>query len=171
MIARCTRTTEAHPRSRGENAYSARDFSNRAGSSPLTRGKPARRIGSRSPLGLIPAHAGKTAGGQRRIGPSTAHPRSRGENTSRGAGSPPPQGSSPLTRGKLLERVCASATIGLIPAHAGKTSPSPEPSPSSPAHPRSRGENRKSSERRPNRWGSSPLTRGKLPARRRDRLV
>ena len=52
----------AHPRSRGENALFS-DFTRYVyGSSPLTRGKPA-RAGLRSwPLRLIPAHAGKTYG-------------------------------------------------------------------------------------------------------------
>ena len=50
-----------------------------------------------------------------------AHPRSRGENfvdnlkVLRGAGS------SPLTRGKLVEDVFLKLFQRLIPAHAGKT--------------------------------------------------
>ena len=51
---------EAHPRSRGENGSEEANARVRAGSSPLTRGKPPlvrRTGGSRR---LIPAHAGKT---------------------------------------------------------------------------------------------------------------
>ena len=81
-----------------------------SGSSPLTRGKlhdPADLVGN---VRLIPAHAGKTFGGDAPPGPALAHPRSRGENVvgvGAGAGV---GGSSPLTRGKLwplLARVAA----------------------------------------------------------------
>ena len=52
----------------------------RAGSSPLTRGKPlSGAVRSQSPR-LIPAHAGKTAHNQRGAPLQRAHPRSRGEN-------------------------------------------------------------------------------------------
>ena len=56
----------AHPRSRGENPTFAAIVSKAAGSSPLTRGKPAirpRRVRGRR---LIPAHAGKTSAGCRK---------------------------------------------------------------------------------------------------------
>ena len=157
----------AHPRSRGENPPRCSGFRPPLGSSPLTRGK--RHRGSAGPraAGLIPAHAGKT----RWPAPSTrslpAHPRSRGEN---GRGYRPlssGKGSSPLTRGKLNRRGRLQARTGLIPAHAGKTAHAwigPRPAE---AHPRSRGENLPSAARSPWTRGSSPLTRGKLPPRRR----
>ena len=50
-------------------------------------------------------------------------------------------GSSPLTRGKLAEKVLQAAEMRLIPAHAGKTTRTPDRLPWIPAHPRSRGEN------------------------------
>ena len=50
-----------------------------------------------------------------------AHPRSRGENRTGGAGVFVAAGSSPLTRGKRDRAVRAEALAGLIPAHAGKT--------------------------------------------------
>ena len=53
-------------------------------------------------------------------------------------------GSSPLTRGKLCAEKVAQVMRRLIPAHAGKTSPSLPPGELS--------------------NGSSPLTRGKLSA-------
>ena len=90
-----------------------------------------------------------------------AHPRSRGENWGWSALGTSLPGSSPLTRGKLCLRRCDYKKRGLIPAHAGKTSASPEPSHSSRAHPRSRGENRRRPWRAWSRRGSSPLTRGK----------
>ena len=72
-------------------------------------------------------------------------------------------GSSPLTRGKRPG--CSSVAVGsgLIPAHAGKTEPRAGLQRSRRAHPRSRGENQAlPSALNPN-YGSSPLTRGKLP--------
>ena len=50
------------------------------GSSPLTRGKPVDNLEAKRNLGLIPAHAGKTATGATRWKAWPAHPRSRGEN-------------------------------------------------------------------------------------------
>ena len=153
--------TEAHPRSRGENDVKTGSGLPVLGSSPLTRGKP-----------WFSGHPGR---GRR------AHPRSRGENPSRRSTTSPPMGSSPLTRGKPDGLDGASAIRGLIPAHAGKTKPTPEsksrpglipahagktpsrPSRTSPtrAHPRSRGENWVVGADDRGQHGSSPLTRGK----------
>ena len=72
--------SEAHPRSRGENLLGCATVIVASGSSPLTRGKLGILRASRSVVGLIPAHAGKTIHAlieQQRRG---AHPRSRGEN-------------------------------------------------------------------------------------------
>ena len=122
-----SRTTQppppwAHPRSRGENHGAYFGATGVPGSSPLTRGKPARASLSRSGLGLIPAHAGKTGGGPRRGRGAWAHPRSRGENGGWARRARYDRGSSPLTRGKLIERGQQAGGNGLIPAHAGKTS-------------------------------------------------
>ena len=56
------RTPRAHPRSRGENTYAGEDRNLALGSSPLTRGKLWPVPEGFAPAGLIPAHAGKTAG-------------------------------------------------------------------------------------------------------------
>ena len=72
----------AHPRSRGENPRLIGAGAAPAGSSPLTRGKPMSASRWRARLGLIPAHAGKTAIFCAILGLSRAHPRSRGENRS-----------------------------------------------------------------------------------------
>ena len=131
----------AHPRSRGENACSRLPRRAGRGSSPLTRGKPRRSRAELSYTGLIPAHAGKThpVSGAYYLG--TAHPRSRGENTSSGCWRARPRGSSPLTRGKRQPGAPQRAVEGLIPAHAGKTGELCRCAGSRRAHPRSRGEN------------------------------
>ena len=163
------RTYPAHPRSRGENAFSRAEGPGCLGSSPLTRGK---RVPGGPQLGadrLIPAHAGKT---MRRAGTCVdprAHPRSRGENPDSYKPGVSVPGSSPLTRGKRVCDEVAPDDCRLIPAHAGKTARRRSAAGGRWAHPRSRGENI-------NTWGgantmsgSSPLTRGKRRAGRRTR--
>ena len=112
--------TPAHPRSRGENV---------------------RVLGARSSVELITAHAGKTrvARGVRRA--IAAHPRSRGENYKSATLTRSSSGSSPLTRGKRRRIDPVPETVGLIPAHAGKTARLQCKTCARPAHPRSRREN------------------------------
>ena len=76
-------------------------------------------------------------------------------------------GSSPLTRGKLCDRVLDAGVHRLIPAHAGKTVTTLLQPCYGWAHPRSRGENRVLVGGDQGRAGSSPLTRGKPTARYR----
>ena len=116
--------------------------------------------------GLIPAHAGKTERWCPLNSTLRAHPRSRGEN-----GQPVVDliinvGSSPLTRGKRLDRSDHGTDSGLIPAHAGKTSTPLAGLQRARAHPRSRGENSLRHTSRCLQWGSSPLTRGKQATER-----
>ena len=157
----------AHPRSRGENLPRLANIPHFLGSSPLTRGKllPFRSIGLL--VGLIPAHAGKTVVLKVVHAALWAHPRSRGENGIAAVRPAVRPGSSPLTRGKRGVDCCDDARIGLIPAHAGKTSRRRCRPWRAGAHPRSRGENIKSAVGSVIDWGSSPLTRGKPPARSR----
>ena len=151
----------AHPRSRGENIRHPSLTRQSAGSSPLTRGKLLAQIAAWLPDRLIPAHAGKTLLRARRAGSRSAHPRSRGENVMDATAFFGSWGSSPLTRGKQWWAHPLASSVGLIPAHAGKTRWASKTALRSTAHPRSRGENcgaRGVSDYRP---GSSPLTRGK----------
>ena len=152
---------QAHPRSRGENPYAASNDQDPKGSSPLTRGKrpPPRRSHERP--GLIPAHAGKTPRRGSRPRRAGAHPRSRGENKTPQPPGPRWWGSSPLTRGKLLQAEGHTLIAGLIPAHAGKTTCKGPGSRGGAAHPRSRGENEGRAGVCGAAGGSSPLTRGK----------
>ena len=112
----------AHPRSRGENRGLASAQAGLGGSSPLTRGKHTRAVQVVDHQRLIPAHAGKTSPGLHLAGEGRAHPRSRGENRAGDDLPPARPGSSPLTRGKLQRSQCDRDAVGLIPAHAGKTS-------------------------------------------------
>ena len=92
---------------------------------------------------------------------SRAHPRSRGENKVSSAGTPRSFGSSPLTRGKQCSAAGPVPQLGLIPAHAGKTTLPSLHVIRSGAHPRSRGENVERQVCSRGVFGSSPLTRGK----------
>ena len=134
-------STQAHPRSRGENPGFFPRYASGEGSSPLTRGKRTYRIGAAVIARLIPAHAGKTVILRQLSGVSAAHPRSRGENREGGRARLSTRGSSPLTRGKLSLAAHLFGIPGLIPAHTGKTGSNKGGGISSGAHPRSRGEN------------------------------
>ena len=92
-----------------------------------------------------------------------AHPRSRGENRSRGSMICPRGGSSPLTRGKQTPLFFPTCNARLIPAHAGKTRSPVMARRARRAHPRSRGENAYANSLNKNGTGSSQLTRGKRP--------
>ena len=151
----------AHPRSRGENLRRALQVQAHGGSSPLTRGKRNGLRLARDPMGLIPAHAGKTLEELVNTWQARAHPRSRGENFRSLFATFPLVGSSPLTRGKRDLTEVTRGGQGLIPAHAGKTTASPPQHRPSWAHPRSRGENNGVASAAPSILGSSPLTRGK----------
>ena len=134
------------------------------GSSPLTRGKLAGDVVLTVHLRLIPAHAGKTLAGPPRRQGREAHPRSRGENRLVYSLIKDDPGSSPLTRGKPCSMCRRASSVGLIPAHAGKTRAALGRAPATQAHPRSRGENESRHSDNPEAVGSSPLTRGKLGA-------
>ena len=155
----------AHPRSRGENGWSARRALPSRGSSPLTRGKPIRVAKMRARHRLIPAHAGKTHFRRRNERGHWAHPRSRGENDTHRIVGDLQEGSSPLTRGKQRRRHGDRHPPRLIPAHAGKTPRRKRFPRVGRAHPRSRGENDHVASPAHYELGSSPLTRGKRPPR------
>ena len=132
------------------------------GSSPLTRGK---QTGLRISLeigGLIPTHAGKTSTPIMTHVSDRAHPHSRGENDNVARLAAITRGSSPLTRGKRVRGRRTRMDTGLIPTHAGKTPSVAVRRGTARAHPHSRGENGRLRASACVRWGSSPLTRGKL---------
>ncbi len=150
----------AHPRSRGEHTPLFTDCKIMGGSSPLTRGARYRLPHRRHQRRLIPAHAGSTGLPLSSIAVTRAHPRSRGEHSSRSTPSGRVRGSSPLTRGALQFGLWACGALRLIPAHAGSTLLGVTRAGSPTAHPRSRGEHTSSRSASSPSRGSSPLTRG-----------
>ena len=111
--------------------------------------------------GLIPAHAGKTPLMRTAASMRAAHPRSRGENLRFGGLFPPDDGSSPLTRGKLIRHGGLALGYRLIPAHAGKTRVVQVSAALLEAHPRSRGENAGQAPPQPHAPGLIPAHAGK----------
>ena len=155
-----TRSTRAHPRSRGEHPILVLMSSRRAGSSPLARGTLQRRVMQLDQFGLIPARAGNTWCLWFPIRPLRAHPRSRGEHVPCQVWVERWSGSSPLARGTLIQVEPQGALAGLIPARAGNTRGGLK-GPAHPwAHPRSRGEHISEDMKGDTKSGSSPLARG-----------
>ena len=140
-----TTKSTAHPRLRGEHL-------------PVTSVSSQVR-------GLIPAYAGSTSPSSRCSWVSWAHPRLRGEHVSRDVQANLTEGSSPLTRGALVEKFKAGLDWRLIPAYAGSTRSSSVGKASRSAHPRLRGEYAAVGDGAGCEVGSSPLTRGVLRSR------
>ena len=152
----------AHPRSRGEHLGGKIGVMVAAGSSPLARGAPRRRVPAVGRRGLIPARAGSTGSRSACHPGAWAHPRSRGEHSARAATSARRRGSSPLARGAQSHRHRRSECVGLIPARAGSTGRCVRDAAAGSAHPRSRGEHCAVAYRSSCVEGSSPLARGAL---------
>ncbi len=133
------------------------------------RGKPSSASCRYTSVGLIPAHAGKTFTAEALRRRSPAHPRACGENALGAVSLLAGAGSSPRMRGKLKMRLCSSRNLGLIPAHAGKTSRRRYSPRARRAHPRACGENLYRGARPVASRGSSPRMRGKPPEERTKR--
>ena len=153
-----------HPRIRGEHSKRASCSSGIRGSSPHTRGAPARRAGLGCRRRIIPAYAGSTPCGASTNGTLSDHPRIRGEHIPTPPTAARPRGSSPHTRGapSLPGWLCRQSRI--IPAYAGSTSPRSTAAAAPSDHPRIRGEHDAFLERDGEAGGSSPHTRGALAA-------
>ena len=156
-----TAATWDHPRSRGENFFLEIPGKGHFGSSPLARGKPPGRRAFVCAPRIIPARAGKTSGFAVRTSAHTDHPRSRGENGLAQLVGLPPEGPSPLARGKPNLTAFRNGQGGIIPARAGKTARVPYLAPPPPDHPRVSGENRARYGSAGPNHGSSPRERGK----------
>ncbi len=156
------RPCQAHPRSCGADHAQARNPGTPLGSSPLVRGGLSDEDLMLSPEGLIPARAGRTCHPRRRPMRSGAHPRSCGADALCQTAFAPAQGSSPLVRGGPSRWRGGPGERRLIPARAGRTSPSPQRSGQPQAHPRSCGADPLNPPLRRVLPGSSPLVRGGL---------
>ena len=156
-----------HPRSRGEYVFNvtASEFS--MGSSPLSRGIPRSQGRHAAGGGIIPALAGNTSGGISGYYIGEDHPRSRGEYGASEGFDTIEDGSSPLSRGILIQPVGPCRRVGIIPALAGNTPHRRRSQGCQRDHPRSRGEYPLGARRMHYRVGSSPLSRGIRPGQPR----
>ena len=109
---------------------------------------------------IIPAYAGSTRPPAPRPICRPDHPRIRGEHKRINAETENAPGSSPHTRGALVDDDRAGHGGGIIPAYAGSTVCWSIPCAGAWDHPRIRGEHEKDHERPYNAAGSSPHTRG-----------
>ena len=154
--------SRAHPRSRGDHVDNLPLIVVMPGSSPLARGPHGVSFPAPKGAGLIPARAGTTSWWPRRSLRRRAHPRSRGDHTTKKRTPQRNAGSSPLARGPRGRAKPAAHPPGLIPARAGTTSRYTRLRTSSRAHPRSRGDHHSMNYLHSLIWGSSPLARGPL---------
>ena len=131
------------------------------GSPPHTRGKEISGGLDVVPVGITPAHAGKSGPARRPPYPEWDHPRTRGEKKLCERLHTGCQGSPPHTRGKDASSRKVRCIGRITPAHAGKSSKASLPTTWTRDHPRTRGE--KSSQRFQGEAnsGSPPHTRGK----------
>ena len=132
------------------------------GSSPHTRGAPARQARARASIGIIPAYAGSTRRRRRSASSSRDHPRIRGEHPAHYVLAFRHAGSSPHTRGAQgIGEICTK--LGrIIPAYAGSTRSAPILMTLLSDHPRIRGEHGRAPSEKMRFLGSSPHTRGAL---------
>ena len=136
---------------RGENKLAPMTCTPDEGSSPHARGKPTEEAAIN--------------------GDGGAHPRMRGENAVPEGTYVLGNGSSPHARGKPFSSQSCDLRIRLIPACAGKTCSMGRWVVGSRAHPRMRGENKKSQHFNPFCPGSSPHARGKRAGSMIGRLI
>ena len=108
-------------------AYAGNSFGNNSqahisnGSSPLTRGTLRRELKVLGPGRFIPAYAGNSGAISAGMPNGSVHPRLRGELVISAYFSISSTGSSPLTRGTHIKRLCISRTQRFIPAYAGNS--------------------------------------------------
>ena len=138
----------------------------RPGSSPLARGLLTVADSTGSPARIIPARAGFTATGSRRLPTRPDHPRSRGVYSASISRSLACTGSSPLARGLPRPDWEGGEATRIIPARAGFTGRDNLVQRPAQDHPRSRGVYGFLRAARLAVAGSSPLARGlQLPDR------
>ena len=149
-----------HPRACGEHGDLRYLLVGMLGSSPRMRGtRGYNRQGDRRG-GIIPAHAGNTAGFMSKGTYLRDHPRACGEHLMLGITLAVVRGSSPRMRGTLLQLPDIPSNGGIIPAHAGNTLTAMQKSLTVEDHPRACGEHALDAGKGLKWPGSSPRMRG-----------
>ena len=153
-----------HPRIRGEHVQEGLARRREGGSSPHTRGAHLEVVVYPVQLGIIPAYAGSTGVWRTRPAFLADHPRIRGEHAKTIPVTIRHFGSSPHTRGAPTPLNFCTTKTRIIPAYAGSTERGVQVIEQTPDHPRIRGEHGYQLGEDPVPGGSSPHTRGALPA-------
>ena len=164
-------TRPDHPRSRGEYIFHDGNLRPNLGSSPLSRGIRYECVTEPLIRGIIPALAGNTRSADPCLSVHRDHPRSRGEYALRNPRFVRNRGSSPLSRGILIQGQVPVFLRRIIPALAGNTLPPWNETIERSDHPRSRGEYRMIVTLFDYVSGSSPLSRGILLRARSSAMV
>ena len=157
-----TQVLKDHPRACGEHPSWGPPEPVWTGSSPRMRGTLFRNGDDAIRYGIIPAHAGNTALRKHLRTGRGDHPRACGEHYRVAIAPVELRGSSPRMRGTLLPCPRPTSLRGIIPAHAGNTSPSSTRSPTAGDHPRACGEHAALNVEALAAAGSSPRMRGTL---------
>ncbi len=156
-----------HPRDRGERVLAGLADKTEAGSSPRSRGTLRRAWPGRRRRRFIPAIAGN-AGSHMQAKPIIpVHPRDRGEREIGLQRPDSSDGSSPRSRGTLVNLYRVVQHHRFIPAIAGNAANRSRSGPAGPVHPRDRGERDGGQLDADHGVGSSPRSRGTLEHHRR----
>ena len=158
-----------HPRACGENCRIPVTEKMRKGSPPRMRGKHEGRLDNGNYEGITPAHAGKTSECSSTRAECGDHPRACGENQRHRQSPRTSAGSPPRMRGKLHKRGLLRGSLGITPAHAGKTTTRKNRKKKKRDHPRACGENRLDEKPYGEFKGSPPRMRGKRFSRNNKR--
>ena len=150
-----------HPRTCGEKSFKPLTGSWRRGSPPHMRGKGIDASPLVLPVGITPAHAGKSGSGCRTPGWPEDHPRACGEKAPLWYTQCAKRGSPPRMRGKGPSVVYSVCKERITPAHAGKSIQPVCIAPHSGDHPRACGEKHGAPVSLRCSTGSPPRMRGK----------
>ena len=115
-----------HPRVCGEHLPPSAIDTWQAGSSPRMRGTHVPWDMGYRDIGIIPAYAGNTYVERVDVDLVGDHPRVCGEHSDTKADNSSMTGSSPRMRGTPTPSGVGVSLVGIIPAYAGNTSPSPK---------------------------------------------
>ena len=150
-----------HPRTCGEKVGFIGSGGRTEGSPPHMRGKASASALIRSSAGITPAHAGKRAFHLICGIILWDHPRTCGEKLLSNPSTKKQSGSPPHMRGKANLKGASFLTLGITPAHAGKSVREPIQVFGAWDHPRTCGEKRLWGKCNLKKWGSPPHMRGK----------
>ncbi len=149
-----------HPHTHGELNNQHSHVFRVDGSSPYTRGTPARSSASGTSFRFIPIHTGNSKTDRGRGGRVSVHPHTHGELIEADTSSPAFNGSSPYTRGTLSSCQKQNSFIRFIPIHTGNSGELLQGTRDSAVHPHTHGELEESEPLYLFQCGSSPYTRG-----------